>query len=73
MKGLFYGGGWSQFIGQVEGNAAIGIGVFIAAMVLMYAVKATGTLRISKEGELEGLDLHEHGGHAYPDTRTPVH
>jgi Amt family ammonium transporter len=36
-------------------------------MILMYAVKATGTLRISKEGELEGLDLHEHGGEAYPE------
>jgi Amt family ammonium transporter len=33
----------------------------------MYAVKMTGTLRISKEGELEGLDLHEHGGSAYPE------
>jgi len=36
-------------------------------MALMYAVKATGTLRVSKEGELEGLDLHEHGGSAYPE------
>jgi Amt family ammonium transporter len=36
-------------------------------MVLMYAVKATGTLRVSKEGEIEGLDLHEHGGTAYPE------
>ena len=36
-------------------------------MILMYAVKATGTLRVSKEGELEGLDLHEHGGSAYPE------
>jgi Amt family ammonium transporter len=33
----------------------------------MYAVKATGTLRVSKEGELEGLDLHEHGMLAYPE------
>jgi Amt family ammonium transporter len=24
-------------------------------------------LRISKEGELEGLDLHEHGASAYPE------
>ncbi len=70
VKGLFYGGGFDQFIGQVIGNAAIGIGVFATAMILMYAVKATGTLRISKEGELEGLDLHEHGGTAYPDTTT---
>jgi Amt family ammonium transporter len=33
----------------------------------MYAVKATGTLRVSREGELEGLDLHEHGATAYPE------
>ncbi len=33
----------------------------------MYAVKATGTLRVSREGELEGLDLHEHGVVAYPE------
>jgi len=69
VKGLFYGGGTNQFIAQVIGNAAIGIGVFAAAMILMYAVKATGTLRLSKEGEIEGLDLHEHGGPAYPDTK----
>ena len=36
-------------------------------MVLMYAVKATGTLRVSREGEIEGLDLHEHGMLAYPE------
>ena len=49
-------------------------------MVLMYAVKATGTLRVSEEGEIEGLDLHEHGAEAYPEavvahngrTATPV-
>ena len=67
VKGLFYGGGTDQLIAQIEGNAAIGIGVFVVAMGLMYAVKATGTLRISKEGELEGLDIHEHGGSAYPE------
>ena len=33
----------------------------------MYAVKATGTLRVSRDGELEGLDLHEHGMVAYPE------
>jgi Amt family ammonium transporter len=30
-------------------------------------VKATGTLRVSAEGELEGLDIHEHGTTAYPE------
>ena len=36
----------------------------------MYAVKATGTLRVSTAGEVEGLDLHEHGMTAYPEFST---
>jgi Amt family ammonium transporter len=36
-------------------------------MALMYAVQATGTLRVSHAGEIEGLDLHEHGTKAYPE------
>jgi hypothetical protein len=36
-------------------------------MALMYAVKATGTLRAKREHELEGLDISEHGGPAYPE------
>ena len=67
VKGFFYGGGTDQLVAQVIGNASIGIGVFVVAMVLMLAVKATGTLRITKEGEEIGLDLHEHGGEAYPE------
>jgi ammonium transporter, Amt family len=31
----------------------------------MYAVKATKTLRVSEAGELEGIDIHEHGTPAY--------
>jgi Amt family ammonium transporter len=31
----------------------------------MYGVKATKTLRISEEGEREGIDIHEHGAPAY--------
>jgi Amt family ammonium transporter len=32
---------------------------------MMKAIKATGTLRVSEEGELEGIDIHEHGAPAY--------
>jgi Amt family ammonium transporter len=67
VTGLFYGGGWSQLISQIEGNLAIGGAVFIVSLIMMYAVKATGTLRVSREGEMEGLDVHEHGGIAYPE------
>jgi Amt family ammonium transporter len=67
-KGLLWGGGSDgakQFFAQVWGNAAIGASAFIIAYAVMRAVKATGTLRVSEEGELEGLDIHEHGAPAY--------
>ena len=38
---------------------------FAVAMIVMYAVKATGILRISEEHELEGIDIVEHGAPAF--------
>jgi ammonium transporter, Amt family len=67
VKGLFYGGGASQLVAQIIGSSAICLATLSVAFVLMYAVKLTGTLRVSREGELEGLDLHEHGMLAYPE------
>ena len=40
---------------------------FAVSLAVMYAVNLTGTLRVSEEGELYGLDLHEHGISAYPE------
>jgi len=65
--GLFYGGGVGVLKAQLIGSASITVATFVVAMALMYAVKATGTLRVSAEGELEGLDVHEHGSSAYPE------
>jgi Amt family ammonium transporter len=67
LKGLFYGGGFDVLKAQIIGNGIITLATFGAAMALMLAVNATGTLRVSKEGELYGLDLHEHGISAYPE------
>ncbi|MEN3337853.1 MAG: ammonium transporter, Amt family [Acidobacteriota bacterium] len=67
VKGLLYGGGTQQLLAQAIGSGAVCLATFSVAMVLMYAVKATGTLRVSAQGELEGLDLHEHGMPAYPE------
>ncbi len=67
VGGLFYGGGMNTLISQCIGSAAITAATFASGMALMYLVKLTGTLRVSKEGELEGLDVHEHGGTAYPE------
>jgi len=67
VTGLLYGGGLGTLKAQFIGSASITVATFVGAMALMYAVKATGTLRVTTEGELEGLDLHEHGSSAYPE------
>jgi Amt family ammonium transporter len=67
LKGLFYGGGTQVLVAQAIGSAVITVSTFAVAMAVMYAVNATGLLRVSEEGELYGLDLHEHGISAYPE------
>ena len=67
LKGLFYGGGFQVLTAQFLGSAIITLSTFAVAMGLMAAVSAAGFLRVSKEGELEGLDIHEHGIPAYPE------
>jgi ammonium transporter, Amt family len=67
VKGLFYGGGMAQLLAQAIGSGAVTLSTIAVSAVLMYAVKATGTLRVSAEGEMMGLDLHEHGMLAYPE------
>lgn len=67
LKGLFYGGGTTLLKAQFIGSATITISTFAVAMAVMYAVHAMGMLRVSREGELHGLDLHEHGISAYPE------
>ena len=67
LKGLFYGGGTQLLTAQAIGSVIITLSTFGVAMVLMYAVNATGLLRVSNEGETIGLDLHEHGISAYPE------
>ena len=70
VTGLFYGGGTSQLIAQIIGSAAITLTTLGVSLAMMYLVKLTGTLRVSERGELEGIDMHEHGAHAYPEFQT---
>jgi Amt family ammonium transporter len=65
VAGLFYGGGTGQLVAQLIGSLVCTASALAIGFALMYAVKATGTLRISEEGEIEGIDVHEHGGPAY--------
>jgi Amt family ammonium transporter len=65
VKGLFWGGGFKQLGIQIMGSAIVTGSVLVLGFTLMYLVKATRTLRISEAGELEGIDIHEHGAPAY--------
>ena len=67
LKGLFYGGGTQVLAAQALGSLIITVATFSVAYVVMVIVNATRTLRVSAEGELYGLDLHEHGISAYPE------
>ncbi len=58
---------WHLLAAQVIGNGSITLATFAAAMVVFLALNALGVLRISKHGEIEGMDLHEHGTSAYPE------
>ena len=67
LTGLFYGGGSKVLIAQVVGSAIVTIATFGVSLAVMYAIDAFGVLRLSKEGELDGMDIHEHGISAYPE------
>ena len=65
VKGLFYGGGLDQLKAQLVGSITCVLVISLVSIVLFKAVKMTGTLRVPKDGELEGIDMHEHGTHSY--------
>ena len=63
--GLFYGGGLDQTITQIIGIAAAFVWAFGLGLILFYATKKLIGLRVSKEEEIKGLDITEHGMEAY--------
>ena len=66
-KGVFYGGGFKFFGIQCLGIAAVGAFVFIMAFIIFTLIDKTIGLRVSKQEEIDGLDVHEHGCSAYAD------
>ena len=65
--GLFYGGGFSSFANQLVGVVAVGSFVFVLSWVIWVIINATMGIRVSREEELIGLDISEHGIEGYPD------
>ncbi len=65
FSGLFYGGNADQLIAQIKGSAMITVSTLVVGLAVMFGIKAIGALRVSEAGEIEGLDIHEHGAPAY--------
>lgn len=65
--GLFYGGGFHLLGVQAIGVGAVAAWVIVTSFLLFKGIKATIGLRVSKEHEVGGLDLSEHGSEAYAD------
>ena len=67
LTGLFYGGGTSVLQAQCVGSFVVCAATFISAMIMFKALDAFSLLRVSKQGEMLGLDIDQHGISAYPE------
>ncbi|MDR0424772.1 MAG: ammonium transporter [Clostridiales Family XIII bacterium] len=59
--GLFFGGGFGMLGVQALGVIAVAAWVALTMSITFALTKATIGLRVSREEEVEGLDIHEHG------------
>lgn len=63
--GLLFGGGVAPLFTQLAGALAVGGMTVLLSTIFWFALKATLGIRVTKEEELEGLDISEHGMEAY--------
>ncbi len=66
-NGLLFGGGAKLLIAQSAGVISVGVFTFTVAFAGWFVIKKIMGLRVSREEEIGGLDLGEHGTKAYPD------
>jgi len=67
--GLFNGGGFDQLFSQIIGSLAYSIWAIVFALIFFFILKKSMGLRVTKEEEIAGLDIAEHGIRAYPGKR----
>ena len=67
LTGLFYGGGITVLRAQFVGNFIMTTSTFVVAYAMFWILNKFRVLRLSHHGEVEGMDLHEHGVPAYPE------
>ncbi len=66
VTGLFYGGGWEQLGAQALGAAVCAAWAFALGFIIFKVMDLIFGIRVAPQEEIEGLDLIEHGGRAYP-------
>ncbi len=59
--GLFYGGGVKLLLTQFIGVVSVAAWVTVTMVITFYLIKTIVGLRVSKEEEILGLDIKEHG------------
>jgi Amt family ammonium transporter len=64
-NGLLFGGGFKLLGAQLAAVISVAIFVFVAAMATWTILKAVVGIRVSREEEMRGLDIGEHGNEAY--------
>ena len=64
-NGLFYGGGFAQLGIQLLGVISVVFFVLLAMGIIFKIIDATIGLRVTREEELKGLDIGEHGMESY--------
>lgn len=64
--GLFFGGGYGLLGAQLMGVAAVFAWCMLTGFGLFYTIKVLAGLRVSREQEIRGLDIEEHGMEGYP-------
>ena len=67
--GIFNGGGYEQLLSQLIGASAYTLWAATFAFIFFWILKKAVGLRVTKEEEIEGLDIAEHGIRAYPGKR----
>lgn len=65
--------GMDQLLFQLMGVLAAGIFCTVSAFIIIFTLKKTIGIRVSRDEELEGLDLNEHGMDSYADFRMNQH
>lgn len=65
LNGIFYGGGTDLMVKQLLGVGVVAAYSFIVTLIIGFAIDKTIGFRVSREVEIEGIDLKEHAESAY--------